>query len=98
MHSESGSMKQPCVPALHLALFLTLVAATVTVFWAPVRAAAVLALDDYRYEDIMVAPILCAVLLYMDRKEFLSKARFAPGIGIPILSLTVLLSLLLTRS
>jgi exosortase len=67
--------------------------ATLILFSSPLRAAVSLSFHDDRYFQIIVAPFLCMFLIYWERAEIFSKARFSPRAGIPLLSLAALLCL-----
>jgi len=50
-----------------------------------------LSAQDERYVQIIGAPLICLFLIYWDRKRILSIARYSPRVGIPLLSLAILL-------
>jgi exosortase len=70
---------------------------TVMLFWQPLKAVARLSLHDDRYIEVLVAPILCALLIFWDRTRIFSNARYSPRLGIPLLLLGVLLCLTLVH-
>jgi exosortase len=66
---------------------------TLILFASPLRAAVSLSFHDDRYIQIVAAPFLCVFLIYWERAEIFSKARFSPRAGIPLLSLATVFCL-----
>jgi exosortase len=62
------------------------------VFWSSLEGAIRLALNDDRYLQIVLGPLACVFLLFWHKGHIFSQARYSPDIGIPILSLAVLLA------
>jgi exosortase len=76
-------------------LILAFCIPTVLLFWPMVKIAVDLAMHDDRYLQIILAPPLCAFLIFRYREEIFAQARFSPRAGIPMLSVAVLLELVL---
>jgi exosortase len=66
---------------------------TLLVFWPSLKTAIRLALSDDRYLQIVVAPLMCSFLIFRQRTEIFAQARYSPRIGIPLLSLAMLLGI-----
>jgi exosortase len=79
---------------LHLAAICLL---TLMVFWPATRAAVRLSLSDQRYAHTIFAPFVCALSIYWNRKELLKDTRYSLLAGVPLLSLSVLLGLIVMR-
>jgi exosortase len=75
----------------HLPIF-ALCLITLLAFWPSLKAALSLALHDDRYLQIMLAPLMCAFLIFRERSAIFSRARYSPRYGIPLLSLTILVA------
>ena len=78
--------------ARHLLIF-TICLPTLVIFWPSLRTAISLALRDDRYLQIILAPLVCAFLIFRQRTEIFSRARYSPRAGIPLLSLAMLLGI-----
>ena len=63
------------------------------VFWPSLKTAISLALRDDRYLQIVLAPLACSFLIFRQRREIFSQARYSPHAGIPLLSLAMLLGI-----
>jgi len=57
---------------------------TLILFWSPLAALVALSLRDDRYFQAIVAPLLCVFLLYWERTDIFSHARFSPRFGVPL--------------
>ena len=68
---------------------------TLVVFSPVLKSLIVLALHDERYLQVMVAPFACFLLLYLCRSEVFSTATYSPRLGIPLVSVSILLGMLL---
>ena len=66
---------------------------TLLVFWPSLKTAILLALHDDRYLQIVLAPLVCSFLIFRQRTEVFSQARYSPRAGIPPLSLAMLLGI-----
>jgi exosortase len=62
-------------------------------FWPSLKTALGLALRDDRYLQIVLAPLMSSFLVFWQRTEIFSQARYSPRVGIPLLSVAVLLGL-----
>jgi exosortase len=62
-------------------------------FWPSLKIAFGLALHDDRYLQIILAPLVCWFLIFLNRTEIFSHSRYSPRPGIPLLSLTLLLGI-----
>src|SRR5271165_2240821 len=76
----------------HLSAF-TICLTTLLLFWPALKADVTLALGDDRYLQIVLAPLMCLFLLFLTGGEILSQARYSPGLGIPLLSLAILMGI-----
>jgi len=70
---------------------------SLALFWSPLAAVANLSVQDDRYFQVVVGPILCLFLLYRERTSIFPEARFSPRLGVPLLLLATLLGLALLR-
>ncbi len=84
-----GSSQAPRNRVIFAICLLTLV-----VFGPSLQKIISLALSDDRYLQVAVAPLACSLLLFRQRTEIFSRARYSPRAGIPLLSVTVLLAML----
>jgi exosortase len=66
---------------------------TLLLFWPSLKTAISLSLRDDRYLQIVLAPLVCSVLIFLHRTEIFSQARYSPRTGIPLLSLAMLLGI-----
>jgi exosortase len=66
---------------------------TLLVFWPSLKSAIELALRDDRYLPVFLAPLVCSLLIFRQRTEIFSQARYSPRAGIPLLSLALLLAI-----
>jgi exosortase len=71
-----------CIPAL-------------LVFWPSLKTAFSLALNDDRYLQIGLAPLVCSFLIFWQRTEIFSEACYSLRTGIPLLSLAILLGIVI---
>ena len=71
-------------------IFLVILLSTLPLFGSPLKAVASLSVQDDRYVEIIMAPLLCAFLLYTERDKIFPIARFSPGLGFPLLLLAIL--------
>jgi exosortase len=78
-----------------LSMIAVVLTATV-VLWPLVAATVKLSLDDDRYLQIVIAPLLCVFLIYWHRAEVFAKARHSPRVGIPLLLASFVLCVTLT--
>ena len=62
-------------------------------FWPSLKAALGLALHDDRYLQIVLAPLMSSFLIFWQRTDIFSQARYSPRAGIPLLSVAMLLGL-----
>jgi exosortase len=74
----------------HLA-FAALLFASVMLFWPALKVAFALALEEDRYLQIALAPVIVPLLLYWRRAEVFASVRSSPRLGIPLLVLALLL-------
>ncbi len=63
-------------------------------FGPTLKATISLGFRDDRYLQIAAAPLVCSLLIFLQRTEIFSRARYSPRIGIPLLSLAVLIGIL----
>lgn len=68
---------------------------TLILFWPSVKALVTRSFQDERYGQILAAPLICLFLIYWERENIFSVARYSPNVGIPLLSLAVLLCLII---
>lgn len=68
---------------------------TAILFRAPLKAVLSLSLQDDRYLQSAVAPLMCLFLMYWERKVIFPQARFSPRAGPPLLSVAMVLGLAL---
>jgi exosortase len=66
---------------------------TVCLFWPSLNAIMTLALHDDRYLQVLIAPVACALLMFVRRAEIFSRAQYSPRIGIPLLAVALCLAL-----
>jgi len=71
---------------------------TVLVFGPLLKNVIGLGLHDDRYLQIVVAPFVCWLLLFVRRSEIFSLAAFSPQIGIPLLAAFTVLGMFSVRS
>ena len=55
-------------------------------FWSSLRSALALSLHDDRYIQMIAGLLFCGYLIYWDRQNIFSKARYSPKLGVPLLS------------
>jgi exosortase len=65
--------------------------------WPPISAAVDLGLHDDRCVQIVAAPLLFAFLMYWERNRILPKAAWSPIVGMPLLSLALLMYFVFLR-
>ena len=89
---ELSDLPQPRLrrTARHLSI-LAVCLPVLLVLWAPVGAAIRLSLNDDRYLQILLAPALCAFLVYWNRAEIFKAERYAPRAGFSLLAPALLL-------
>jgi exosortase len=74
-------------------IMIAILVLSLLVFRTPITAGARLSLQDDRYFQIVLAPVLCLFMLYRERVSIFSNARFSPRLGTPLLSLALILCL-----
>jgi exosortase len=95
--TPSNSSKSEQNPVGRTALRLSILGvslSTLILFWPSVKALATLSFQDERYGQILAAPLICLLLIYCDREKIFSVTRYSPRVGIPLLSLAILLCLI----
>jgi exosortase len=65
--------------------------------WLPISAAVHLGLHDDRCVQIVAAPLLFGFLMYWERNRILPKADWSPLVGMPLLSLALLMYFVFVR-
>ena len=60
--------------------------AAAALFWAPLRDALALSIQDDRYLQMIVGPLFTAYLIYWDRQNIFSRVQYSPKMGVPLLS------------
>jgi exosortase len=61
----------------------------VLLLWPAVKTAAHMAFSDDRYLQILLAPVVCLLLMFLERNRIFLQVQYSPRIGIPLLSLAV---------
>lgn len=67
---------------------------TLLVFWPVLKIALGMALRDDRYLQVALAPLASLFLIVWQRAEIFSQAHYSPRLGIPLVSLAMLLGII----
>jgi exosortase len=73
--------------------FAALCAFAILMLWIPLQVLLGLSLHDGRYAHILVAPVISAAFLYLERGPIFRDSRYCPAAGFPLVVLGLLLAL-----
>jgi exosortase len=68
-------------------LFAALCVIATLISWSPLKALLAYSLRDERYTYLLIAPLISAAFLYLEKGRIFRDSRYSPAVGIPLLLL-----------